>query len=69
MVMSLIKNNQPELLLLLSILQADTNIVSPPNIDWQLFYKLVIRHRIWHQVHKALPETNTPIFPWITKRC
>ena len=69
MAVSLIKNNNLELSLLISILQTDTDVVSNPTIDWALFYKLVIRHRVWHLVHKALLETAPPILPVITKRC
>lgn len=74
MAVSLIEHKQIELLLLISALQQHPSIKIDPTIDWNLFYTLVIRHRVWHQVLKALTHThiNThpiPIFPIITKHC
>ena len=44
--------------LLLQTLQTESNNTIPifidPAINWDLFYKYVLRHRVWHQVHNAL---------------
>jgi hypothetical protein len=42
-------------------------------IDWNLFYKLTIRHRVWHQVYKALTAQGScddiPIYKKLEKQC
>lgn len=53
-----------ELRLLLSTLQNKPHVreLTPhPDIDWALFYKLVLRHRVWHPVHHALTHHAPPI--------
>ena len=56
--------------LLLNILRAP-NIKHPINsaIDWQLFYKLTIRHRVWHKVYAYLKHTSLPITTLLEKYC
>ena len=46
-----------EFRLILNALQSrfcSNELILNPAIDWPLFYKLVIRHRVWHQVHSAI---------------
>ena len=51
--------------------QADTTKLTIDSaIDWNLFYKLVLRHRVWHQVSKALMhQPTTPITNTLTTWC
>lgn len=61
--------------LLLHTLQSDstdaTALHLDPTINWDLFYKYVIRHRVWHQVHKALLPLNiqNATLLALTKKC
>lgn len=65
-----------ELSLIFDILQNNlANLKSQilhKKINWDLFYKLTIRHRIWYQVYKALTEVkdmSVPIYERLAKRC
>ena len=63
-----------ELRLLLDTLQPPSSanaLAIEPAIDWVLFYKLVLRHRVWHQVNNALRNYHSiiPIAAALTKHC
>lgn len=63
-----------ELTLILNVLQHQSNateLVFDPAINWTLFYKLVRRHRVWHQVHNAFKNNqfDCPITTVLAKFC
>ena len=49
----------------------DTTIYIDPAINWDVFYKYILRHRVWHQVHKALLPLNiqNKTMQALTKKC
>lgn len=60
--------------LILNTLQYQSSaseLIIDPNINWPLFYTLIIRHRVWHQVHNAFKNSNTdyPISKKLANRC
>ncbi|MDF1827386.1 MAG: nucleotidyltransferase family protein [Legionellaceae bacterium] len=67
-------NENHEFKLILHTLQSQfssNELILDPAIDWPLFYKLVLRHRIWHQVHDALinQTPSIPIAAALTQHC
>jgi len=67
-------NRNIELTLILNMLQHQssvTKLVFDPAINWKLFYKLVRRHRVWHQVHNALRNnpSDCPITQELARFC
>ena len=64
----------PELSLILYALQnqADTTVLTPGQaINWRLFYKLVLRHRVWHQVYNTFKQyqTDIPVIAALDNHC
>lgn len=54
-------NSNSELTFILTILQHQSSahaLEFHPAIDWALFYKLVRRHRVWHQVHNVFKHNR-----------
>lgn len=67
-------NDNLELKLILSALQHQTSsneLSIDPTLNEPLFYKLILRHRVWHQVYHAFKHHQLPI-PManaLTKQC
>lgn len=63
----------PELQVILQVLQSKPKLVLPTSVDWNLVYKLAIRHRVWHQLLAVLTplhqEQPIPIYAQLAKRC
>ena len=64
-------NEDLELTFLLGLLQNETCAKPNSEINWPLFYKLVRRHRVWHQVFNALKHNNlaVPIVSALERLC
>ena len=62
----------PELALILKTLpinRSNSNTLNiDPNINWAFFYKLVCRHRVWHQVLESI-DADTPITQTLRAHC
>lgn len=66
-------NLTPELNFILQLLSAPSQVILDEKINWDIVYKLSIRHRIWHQIYaglKPLHEQNPiPIYSQLARRC